>query len=285
MKQIVFGLLALTLSLQVQAQKKNSLLWEITGKGLTKPSYLYGTLHITCDASLKPKVLKALDETERLFLEINMSDPNLNQRMMGNLTMKDGQKLSDLMTKEDAEKVDSFLKSNFGMGLQMVDIYKPFFLQTLLYTKMIECPMQSYELELIKITNEQKETIDGLESIESQLEIFDKIPYKDQVKDLLLMIENVEKKDFSEMNQLIKLYNEENLDGLIKLIKQSELTTTNEFDDLLLVNRNKNWVPIIIEKSKEKPTFFGVGAAHLPGNNGVIKLLQKQGFKVRPVLK
>lgn len=284
MKKLALGLLALTLGLQVHAQKNNSLLWEISGKGLSKPSYLYGTLHMTCDATLKPKVLKALDNTDRLFLEIDMSDPNMNQRMMGNLMMKDGQKLSELITKEEAEKLDTFLKANFGIGLQMVDVYKPFFIQSLLYTKMLECPMQSFEGELIKITNEQKETIGGLETIESQLEVFDKIPYKDQVRDLLLMIENIEKKDFTEMNNMIKLYNEENLDGLIKMIKQSELKTTNEFDDLLLVNRNKNWIPIIIEKSKEKPTFFGVGAAHLPGEFGVIKLLQKQGYKVKPVM-
>ncbi len=48
----------------------------------------------------------------------------------------------------------------------------------------------------------------------------------------------------------------------------------------LLNNRNKNWIPIIIKTAKEMPTFFGVGAAHLAGDEGVIKLLRKAGYKV-----
>ncbi|RZL39279.1 MAG: TraB/GumN family protein, partial [Pedobacter sp.] len=47
-----------------------------------------------------------------------------------------------------------------------------------------------------------------------------------------------------------------------------------------LVNRNKKWIPVISTTSREKPTFFGVGAAHLIGENGVINLLRKSGFTV-----
>ena len=51
----------------------------------------------------------------------------------------------------------------------------------------------------------------------------------------------------------------------------------------LLINRNKNWIPEISKYAKEKPTFFGVGAGHLPGENGVINLLRKAGYTVKAV--
>lgn len=265
------------------AQKQNTLLWEISGKGIEKPSYLFGTIHITCDATLKPKVIDALNKTERLFLEFDMTDPEMATKMMGKLQMTDGKKISQLVTKEQAEKIDKFLKENFGMPLSYVDTYKPFFFQSLFYTKMINCPVQSFENELMKITKEQNEKVYGLETMESQLAIFDKIPYEKQIEDLNKMLESIEKKDFSEMEKLITLYQDENLNDLMKIISESDLQTVNQFNEDLLVNRNKNWVPIIIEKSKEQATFFGVGAAHLAGENGVITLLKKQGYKVKPV--
>ena len=52
---------------------------------------------------------------------------------------------------------------------------------------------------------------------------------------------------------------------------------------MLLNNRNKNWISKIDKYVKQKPTFIAVGAAHLGGQNGVISLLKKQGFKVEPV--
>ncbi len=56
-----------------------------------------------------------------------------------------------------------------------------------------------------------------------------------------------------------------------------------EYENDLIVQRNKNWIPVIEETTKLKPTFFAVGAAHLAGEEGVIKLLRKKGYKVEAV--
>jgi uncharacterized protein YbaP (TraB family) len=53
--------------------------------------------------------------------------------------------------------------------------------------------------------------------------------------------------------------------------------------NVLLDNRNQNWIPKIEKVAKEKPTLFAVGAAHLPGENGVIALLRKKGYTVEAV--
>jgi len=74
----------------------------------------------------------------------------------------------------------------------------------------------------------------------------------------------------------------EDLDGFFKMASESE-DMTAEFSNLLLDQRNKNWIPEIGKFAIEKPTFFGVGALHLPGENGVINLLRQEGYTVTPV--
>lgn len=59
------------------SNKENSLLWEISGNGLSKPSYITGTFHILCskDFEIKSKVLKALEKSDNFVMEINYTDP------------------------------------------------------------------------------------------------------------------------------------------------------------------------------------------------------------------
>ena len=85
MKKLLIAAIALfTISLNAQDLEK-SLLWKVSGNGITKPSYLFGTIHITCDATLDESVLKALDETEQLYLELDMDDPAMKAGMMGGM--------------------------------------------------------------------------------------------------------------------------------------------------------------------------------------------------------
>ena len=67
-------------------------------------------------------------------------------------------------------------------------------------------------------------------------------------------------------------------------IINDENIITTEHRDKMLDNRNKNWIPKIIEFAKEQRVFFGVGAGHLPGENGVINLLRKEGYTVKAVM-
>ena len=80
---LFFGLFA-------QAQNEKSLLWKISGNELKEPSYLYGTIHITCDATLDKPTLNALEKTSQLYLELDMDDTGLQMAMMQGMMMKDG---------------------------------------------------------------------------------------------------------------------------------------------------------------------------------------------------
>ncbi len=87
------------------------------------------------------------------------------------------------------------------------------------------------------------------------------------------------------INELIKVYNTEDIDTIYDMTKEQILEAENgaEIFEALLNKRNINWVKQIPTIAKKSPTFFAVGAAHLSGPNGVINLLHKAGLTVEPV--
>ena len=280
----VLLLFTIFISLFSNAQElEKSLLWKISGNGLKKPSYLFGTIHLTCDTSLDANTLNALEATEQLYLELDMDDKSIQMQMMKLMMMKDGAKLSTLLSPEDFKILDEFMKKNLNMSAKLFDSFKPFMISSMLFPKMLDCKSQSVESELMKITKEQNEEIFGLEKAEDQMKVFDEISYQDQADELLKTVKDNLEKDKKEFQEMITIYQNKDIEGMLKMMSDSDNKITSENQDILLNNRNKNWIPIMVKIMKDKPTFFGVGAGHLAGEEGVIKLLRKKGYKVEAV--
>jgi uncharacterized protein YbaP (TraB family) len=283
MKKLFIGAFALLASF-AQAQKlDNSLLWKVSGNGLSKPSYLYGTMHITCNASLDKNVLTALDNTQQMYLELDMDDPNMQMEMMSGMMMKNGKKMSTLASPEDFAIVDKFLTENLGMSAKMLDGFMPALVEMMLMPKMMDCPMQSIEEELIKVTQAQKEEVYGLETVAAQMEALGAMPYEEQMEALIKTAKEGLAEGKKRYAELDKIYQSRDLAKIEAYMKAEENKLYADNAEVMLDNRNKNWIAKIEAAAKEKPTFFGVGAAHLAGDNGVIKLLRKKGYKVEAV--
>jgi len=283
MKKILFLVFGI-FSIFNQAQPlEKALLWKISGNGLEKPSYIFGTIHATCDATLDAATLKALEETKQLYLEIDMDDPMLQMQMMQGIAMKDGVTISSLVSEEEFVLIDEFLQENIGMSAKMINTFKPFVLSSMLLPKLLDCEFQSVEMELMKVTKAQNEEVYGLETIGDQLQVFDKIPYQDQVNELLKTAKSDLSKEKEEMKKIMDVYKTKDIEKMLVVMDESDNKVSADNKDVLLVNRNRNWIPVIEKVIKSTPTFFGVGAAHLAGDDGVIKLLCKQGYKVEAV--
>lgn len=282
MKRILSLLVVTALSVfSITAQElENSTLWKIEGNGLESPSYLFGTIHITCDATLEDDVKKALDETTQIVMELDMDDPSMQMKMMKGMYLKDGKTLKDFVSEEEYKSIDSLFINNMGMSVKMFENVKPFFLSSMFYPKMLDCSMQSFELELTKIAKEQEEEIYGLETIEEQIKVFDDIPLEEQYDDLVRMAKDNLEYDKETFSKMLKAYKEENITALLDMMDDDTNKTVSNHQDTLLKQRNENWISKIGEYAKDQPTFFGVGAGHLPGENGVIKLLRDAGFTV-----
>lgn len=269
---------------------ENALLWKIEGKGLTTPSYLYGTIHIIdADEYYLPEgTLSAMGATNNMVFEIDMNDMQDMSKMMGLMMkafMKDGKKLSDLISEEDYKVVNDHF-SDMGLPLAMLERIKPMFLSAFAYgdidpTSIQTGAMKSYEMEFMKIAEQSGKPVAGLETIEFQMGIFDSIPYADQAK---MLVETIKLQDTEndEFDKMIAMYKAQDITGMINMISEEDQGMA-EHEDVLVTQRNKNWIPIMADMMKANPTFFAVGAGHLAGYNGVIRLLQREGYKVTPI--
>lgn len=269
------------------AELEKSLLWEITGNGLTKASYLYGTIHIIDaeDYFLPEGTLSAMDQSEHVFFEIDMSEMNDVSKMMPLLQkafMSDGMTLKDLLTEEDYTLVNNHFKE-MGLPLFFLEKIKPMFLTVFASGDMSPGDLQngelkSYEMEFAEMAENSGKTIGGLETIDYQISIFDSIPYTEQAKMLIESIKSTDTGD-DQMKELVDLYKAQDVAGLYKAMQGDENIT--EYEDVLLFQRNANWIPIMAAAMTDKVSFFAVGAGHLGGEKGVINLLREEGYTVK----
>jgi uncharacterized protein YbaP (TraB family) len=226
-------------------------------------------------------IKKTFNETQQLYLEIDLSDSLSQSKLLQNIAMKDGHKLTDYVSKNEFDSACTLFQNRTKMPLSLLASYKPFLLVTFLYPSMMNCVPISFEMEFIKMAKQQHIPVKGLETIEFQLSIFDEIPYKDQTELLMKSLYNNDKmkQDFF---TLVERYKQKDINALQESV--SEDNDFGKYDSLLINKRNNNWVPIIEKTCNEKPTFIAVGAGHLGGNNGVIALLKKDGYEVTPVM-
>ena len=280
---LLIGLTLLTFFCNAQTPKENSLLWEITAPGQSRPSYLFGTIHLICpaDFSLSDSLKIAVTKTEQVALEIDMDDPAMMATMLKTMNMKDGNELKKLVSETEYSKIAQFYKDSVGIGLTMFEKAKPFVLMGPLFNSVLACQPQSYEMSLVELAGKQKSEVIGLETLEEQMAIFDTIPYKDQMKMIVMMIDSLPQAR-KEFKDLIALYKKQDVNELYQMTRKSSFGMEGN-DEVMLFDRNKKWIPRIRKMMTEKPTFFAVGAAHLGGDKGVIALLRKEGYKVRAI--
>ena len=262
----------------------NSLLWQVSGNGLQQPSYLFGTFHLMCkdDIHFSDQLKVAVSRVDKVYMEMDMDDPATMLSGLFLMNMKD-KTLPELYTATDYKRVSAFFKDSLGISLISLQKIKPFFLEAMMYPKMMPCKtISGVEEELMKIAKLQKKEIKGFETMEFQAGIFDSIPYEEQAKELLKSIDSLasNKKEFDTM---MDVYKSQRVGEIENLFSKSE-SGMEAHQDILLDNRNKNWVAQLKIIMKTDKVFVAVGAGHLVGKQGLIALLRKEGYTVKPLL-
>ena len=262
----------------------NTLLWQVSGKDLKNPSYLFGTFHLLCkdDIKFSEQLKSSLQSTDEVYMEMDMDDPSTMLSGLLYMNMKDGKKLKDLYTTDEYKKVESYFSDSLGMPMMMFQSIKPYFLIAMLYPKMMDCKTASgVEEELMSLAKENKKEIKGLETMQFQASVFDSIPYQWQAKELLKNIDSFSfyKKEFDTM---VLEYKNQQLSVMEKLLAKSEFGS-DKYEDILLTNRNINWVGQLKSIMKKESVFVAVGAGHLVGEKGLLNLLRKEGYTVEPL--
>lgn len=266
--------------------KENGLIWKISGNGLTKDSYVFGTMHVVDSKYyLFPKTLDSLvRQSEEVIMELGeIPDPFKTLNLM---TLKEGS-FFDYFSKKETKFIIQWAEENLNfeekLFRSMVDKLKPFAFLQLSTQLAFNDETSSYELELYSISKSSNLPVFGLETVEEQIGFFDQLSSEENKK---MVLSSLQPKDMilTEMKQLESIYFTENIDSIYLYIQGQERRSGLSMDKLL-GNRNENWIDPLTRKLSENKRFFvAVGAGHLGGENGLIRILQEKGYHLTPIL-
>ncbi|MDB5193543.1 MAG: TraB/GumN family protein [Segetibacter sp.] len=278
---IIVTLLVFTKLTSAQVPTEKALLWEVTGKNIQQPSYLFGTIHLMCPDEMKvpAKVAKAFEVTKSLYLEVDLDDPQTMLTMLMGMKMHDTSTLQNLMG-NDFDSANAIFQKRTGISLKLMNTAKPLMLMSLIYPGLMKCTPASWESVFQNMAKEKGYNISGLEDVSEQVKVFEKIPYKVQAEMLTKMLLNIDSARM-EFEEMLNVYRSKDINKMYQLTTEEK--DFGEYEGIMLSDRNHNWIPVIGEQVKKMPTFFAFGAGHLGGEKGVINLLRRQGYKVKPV--
>jgi uncharacterized protein YbaP (TraB family) len=284
MKKLLFSLPCLLTAYFTTAQVPNekSLLWKIEGKTLSQPSYLYGTIHIMCpdDITISTKLKTAFNSTRQLYLELDLDNPSTMARMMMGMMMTDGSSLKTLLAQKDYDSVAAIFQSTTRLSLNMLNRAKPILLMSMIYPSLLGCTPEGWEQAFMKMAKEKEMNILGLEDVTDQISVLDSIPYQVQANMFLKTMYNLDSARTS-FNKMVEIYKKQDIEEMIRMTSADE--DYGDYEQVMLVKRNRNWIPVMEQAMEKNPSFFAVGAAHLGGEHGVIRLLRDAGYTVTAV--
>jgi uncharacterized protein len=172
----------------------SALLWKISGNGILKPSYIFGTMHILCedDAKLSDSLKNVIANCDEIYFEIDITDMTGMLSAIKYMRMNDDKKLSDLLSNEDYIKVKNYFgKHSSILPFSILEHFKPMLISSLIEEDDLPCKTTNgMELVIMKKAKDENKKINGLEDAAFQASLFDSIPYINQAKDLVKYIDS-----------------------------------------------------------------------------------------------
>ncbi|MFM7024045.1 MAG: TraB/GumN family protein [Flavobacteriales bacterium] len=266
--------------------QQNTLLWEVSGNGLEKPSYLFGTIHLQDKRvfCFPDSVKIAFDSCDVLALEIVMDFSN-PQELLSKIMIKDeSQSLKNILTKQEYKKVKKAVSKNLdpAMILMMDKILPVLIAAELMSSQTHKDEKYPMDLYLQKQAEKKGKVLYSLESIESQYTVLEKISIEKQKEELLAVVDSMSVYK-TLTDSMILLYQQQKIEELYCITNSYNSSFDEAWQEELLDKRNVAMVEKLKEKMKEGSVFVAVGAGHLPGTTGLVFLLNQAGYRVRPV--
>lgn len=266
----------------IEAQT-SSLLWRVSGNHIKNNTYIFGTFHLLCPNQFQiPDTINSLiQQVDTIYFEIKLNDPSLFNNMLQQMTMQNHQSLQQFISPTTYDSMNTIFLEKTKMNLNFFQYYKPILVTSFLYPSLMGCNPISLETMLQNIAEKFKKPISGLETADYQFKILDKIPYAQQAKMLQTTLLHFNQSQ-NELKKMVEMYQRMNIDSLQQSLKSEDNLLQYEND--LVIQRNKNWLQILMNRMKNTACFVAVGAGHLGGTEGLINLLRRAGYTVTPIL-
>jgi uncharacterized protein YbaP (TraB family) len=295
MKKLFYSLLVLLL---IAVPSQSQLLYRISGKGLSQPSYIFGTHHlaklsiIDSIKGMKP----AFESVKQVVGEVDMKDmmsPSTMQAMQKAMMIDNDTTLQMLFTPADYAKVEKCITENIpGAQMAMLQKIRPsFFVNQLTMVMMIK-QLGGFDINeqldshFQKMAREKNLPVVGLETIEQQFDIlFNSQSLKRQAELLVCLIDGI-KEEAQKALELTAYYNNQKLKEMYILSQKKDGTRCDSYpseEAKLITDRNDNWMTKLPDIMKATPSMIVVGALHLTGPKGLLAQFKKAGYTVTPV--
>jgi uncharacterized protein YbaP (TraB family) len=264
---------------------ENSLLWEISGKGLKSPSYLFGTNHLVGK--------KFADSLSGIGEKFNMCKAIAGEFVIDTAALHKANPnmlstyypLSKIFTPVEFASIDRNLKQFSHFRLIDLNSAKPMFIELLILNGIAPKTISPVNPGLDEYFQDEGKKhgykVIGLETLEFQSSLLFNTPIDIQKKNLLFLTENM---DSTRKNLILltRLYKEQDLRGIDRLISTLEEYSPEE-SDKMLKDRNLKWINEIPKIIHKQPTFIALGVAHLIREYGLINQLRLKGYTVKPL--
>jgi len=285
--RFLFNLLGLVLLFQIanSGATQTGVLWQVSKPGLT-PSYLFGTIH-----SDDPRVMKLpllvqqhFTHADSVSIEMDLEAGKMLDLLFGMYLPLD-KTLDRLLPPTDYQSLVSELKKQ-GVPEEVTKRLKP-----LAVLVLISDPGPKgkvfLDLMLYQQAKAAKQPVYGLETVDEQLAIFDLLSIPEQVillRESLPHIGEAQKL----LGELHDLYLARDLTGLLEINEQQIQKISPKYQGLMrkfmvgiVDERNVRMVDRMQPRLLEGNAFIAMGALHLPGKMGILKLLEEQGYQVK----
>lgn len=269
-----------------------SLLWEISGKDLKTPNYLYGTIHIIPkeDFVTGDVLENKIAESDYLVMEVpDITNLTALLALKDEIKNPDGKQLKEYVSEGKYDTLIYLLEEHKNMDKASFEAtygtMKPFGLYTLIQDIDMSADLESYEKYFMEVAYNNDLDVDGLETLKDQMDMFCQISYEDIVDQVIDGLSSSEDEAASaSFEQMVKYYKMQDLDSLENMMfNADEMMMNDKYINMFLYDRNARWIPKMEEMMKTRKCFFAVGAAHLIGEKGVINLLREQGYTLKPI--
>lgn len=278
---------------KLKTKKYPSLLWEISGKGLTKPSYLFGTMHVSSKLAfhLADSFFIGIRNADVVALETN---PESWQEDMSKYELGAGGYQSYnaygggnyVQAPNDYLSINTLKFYKYDKKIERALHSNPSTINNLLYrsygNETSDFEEDTYlDMYIYQCGKKWGKKVAGVEKYGESMKLMMEA-YKDAAKDKNIKERSYDKEDGYSSGKLQEAYRSGNLDWLDSINKYNSFSAA--FDEKFLYRRNEIQASSIDSILRSGQSLFvGVGAAHLPGNRGVIEMLRREGYRLRPV--
>lgn len=276
-----------SLSIALAQDDQNSVLWKISGNGLSQPSYIFGIINfLPKDAfSVSENVRKAMAEC-KVFITKTPGTNASKKQFYKAARIPDGGWINDYLTDDELNELRLLMLLELEVTEDDYhDNYsrlQPVILVTATTLLFLSEDIVFVEDQLTQAAKKSRLKHKSLGTIEEEIAAFDKFPLADQVEALKYTVSNFNE-HIADYRKLVKYYREDQ--DLIKVQEQVMKATNRSkaFQEAYYDSRNIIWSKKISTMISQDPSFIAIGATHLPGSEGLLQLLKNIGYTMSPV--